>query len=466
MLYFGAMKRILPFLSAALLSLAAASAPQLKPQAEVLAAGELKAKVLAGSRGVPPMTPAGQMCRVTRGDEVREYKVFEPADLWRARAEIGSWEDRKGNVQRVARVLSGVPAMDRIDCSQEGIDARLDELEKDFKPTDENLEAWRRAWGPKGTGRFVRLKTGRVYWVEFAFAETVSPAAAQKLLQAFERSVSASASAASASGRAMKWWETKNAQYAFLTDLDPAKGKKFVADSMKLMTALRKGFEYYVPPKGETAVGKVRVFRRKADYQAYRKATGTVDLQSCGLWDPNRDELLIVAESPEEALATMRHESFHQYLHYATKRGDHAPWFNEGHATFFENVKYNPAKNTIRVIDTGNRATWVDRDPVRVANAIPRLLELGHDDFSRGDVNLNYVTAWAVCYFLEKGCYAAEEFAPYRGICARYLELMEGGASPFDATVQAWSLVKGRDVPADFLKFWRAKRKAALGKRL
>ena len=75
-------------------------------------------------------------------------------------------------------------------------------------------------------------------------------------------------------------------------------------------------------------------------------------------------------------------------------------------------------------------------------------------------------TAWAVCYFLEKGCYAAEEFAPYRGICARYLELMEGGASPFDATVQAWSLVKGRDVPADFLKFWRAKRKAALGKRL
>ena len=58
MLYFGAMKRILPFLSAALLSLAAASAPQLKPQAEVLAAGELKAKVLAGSRGVPPMTPA------------------------------------------------------------------------------------------------------------------------------------------------------------------------------------------------------------------------------------------------------------------------------------------------------------------------------------------------------------------------------------------------------------------------
>lgn len=441
------------------------AAPQLKPQAEVLAAGELKAKVLAGSRGIPPMTPAGQLCRVTRGDETREYKIFEPGDLWRERAELGTWEDKRGNVQRVARVLSLVPAMEQVDCSKEGVDARLDEMQKSFKGTDDELAEWTRAWGPKGAGRFVRLKNGRLYWVEFAFREQVAPADVQKLLQAFERSVSATVSTTGA-GQSMKWWETKNAQYVFLTDLDPAKGKRFITDSMKLMTALRKGFEYYVPPSGQPAVGKVRVFRSRADYQAYRQATGTVDLQSSGLWDPNRDELLIVAESPQEALETMRHESFHQYLHYATKRGDHAPWFNEGHATFFENVRHNPGKNTINVLDTGNRAAWVDRDPVRIANAIPRVLELTHEGFSKGDVNLNYVTAWAICYFLEKGCYTSEEFAPYRGICARYLELMSQGASSFDATVQAWALVTGRDVPADFLKFWREKRKAAVGKRL
>ena len=455
------MKKTAVLFAASCAALAASAAPQLKTQAEIVAGGELKARVLAGSRGIPPPTPPMHQYRITRDGVSSEVKWYVVADLWRQRAFAGEWKDRRGNVMRLARVLSLAPVFERGDWYKEEIDKGLDECEKAFKGTDEELGKWRGLWGGDAKGRFVTAKNGTRWWVEFDFAESVSDADAEKLLKAFEKSVS-TMTRGGGNISSMKWWEQSNDRYKFLTDLDRAKGGKFIKDAMRLMTAMRKSYEFYIPPTNEVGVCTVRVFKTLAGYREYRSSTGTEDSMSCGLWDPSREELLIAAEDPKQAQNTMRHEAFHQYLHYATKRGDHALWFNEGHACFFENVKYNPAKNTVNVIEKGNRATWVGQDPVRYANAIDDVVRLSYGEFYSGDVNFHYCTAWAICYFLEKGAYASKEFAPYRGIVPKYLELMARGASAEDATAQAWALVKDRDVAADFMKFWKSKRGQAL----
>ena len=443
------------------------AAPQLKTQPEVIADGELKAKVLAASEGVPAATPEAHFFMFTRGGVQEKVKMYVPADLWRKRAFAGAWKDKKGNVMRLARVKSLAPSFDGSQppgfAKEEDIEKRLDELEKSFKGDEDELAAWRKLWGGSGEGRFFVAKNGVRYYVEFVFAETVKEADVQKMLKTFERSVSTSVSGGGGIS-SMKWWESENDLYKFMTDLDKAKGGKFVKDTMRLMDAMRKAYETYVPPQKPVGKCTVRVFRTLEGYRGYLSDNQTGMDWSCGLWDPSREELLVAAADREQALNTMRHEAFHQYLHYATGNGHHALWFNEGHACFFENVKYNPAKNTVKVVDEGSRVQFVARQVERVAAAIPRVVAKSREQFYGGssdDVSLNYATSWAIVYFLEKGAYAADEFEPYRGICAKYLELTAQGMDAAAATKQAWAAVEGRDVPADFIKFWTKFRKRA-----
>lgn len=445
-----------------LAAFSATALPRLKMRPEVIVDGALKAKVLDNSRGIPAATPQGATYRVTRGTESKEVKIFEPLDIWRQRAEIGTWEDREGNVMKLARAVSLVPEMDRFECTREALSKKLAEMESAFTGGDAELAAWKEAWGVKGTGKFIKASDGVNYWVEFRFKEEVRPSDAEKLLRAFERSLAANTRGTYGVKKTSKWWEMKDGRYRFLTDLAPGRGRQFIKDALSYMGALRKGFEFYVPPSREISTCTVRVFSKIGEYREYRSSTGAEDAWSCGLWDPSRDELLVVAEDPKNAMATMRHESFHQYLHYATGRGDHAMWFNEGHATFFENVRYNSAKNSVAVLDTGNRSEWVARDPARYARQMKAVLEMPRERFYSGEVNDHYVTAWAIIYFLERGAYTADEFRDYRGICAAYLKAMDEGLSADEATRRAWAAVENRDVAADFLKFWSSRRKASL----
>lgn len=255
------------------------------------------------------------------------------------------------------------------------------------------------------------------------------------------------------------WWETSNDLYSFSTDLDKAKGGKFVKDAMRTMDALRKSYEQYVPKQKEIGKCKVKVFKSLKGYNEY---IGRPDnTTNVGMWRPMQEELLIVAEDKEQAQTTMRHEAFHQYLHYATGRGDHAMWFNEGFACFFESVKYNTANKTIKVIDDGNRAAWVDNDPERVARAIRNVLKLDYEGYYSGDKNLHYITGWAIVYFLERGSLAHKDFAEYAKVIPKYLEMMNSGANWREATEAAWAEVADRDVEADFIRFWKSYRKRA-----
>ena len=439
------------------------SAPRLSQNAETVADGELRAKVLAQATGVPAPSLKSQGYVVRRGADERRVKFYRPVDVWRRRAFAGEWKDRRGNVMRLARVKSLVPAFDREDWYLEEIEKRLDELERAFsEPTEAQLAEWRAAWGDDGVGTFFTARNGRRYFVSFAFAERVPPKDAERLLKDFTRSVSDTV--LKGAPTSMKWWETTNARWSFLTDMDKAKGGKFVADTMRLADAMRRAYQYYVPAEKPVPVCRVRVFRTLAGYREYRASTGARDDSSCGLWDPSREELLVSAENRESALETMRHEAFHQYLHYATGRGDHASWFNEGHATFFENVKYNPAKNDVQVVDTGGRADWTARNPAAVAGLLPRVVRASRDEFYAGG-NAHYVAAWALVYFLEKGAYASNEFEPYRRVVPDYLAAMARGVSAEEATRTAFAPVANRDLAADFLLFWNKLRKRALNAR-
>ena len=451
----------------AVFAFCASAVPQLKTQAELVQSAGVKIKPLANAEGIPAPTPESHSYRITRGGESKDVKFYVPADIWRVRAYAGAWKDKKGNVMRLSSVRSLIPEFEREDWYREEIDSKLDKMEESFEGTDEELAAWEKAWGGSGVGKFVTVRGGKRFYIDFTFAEPVSDAVAQKLLKAAAASVSAATGGMSANNSSMKWWSTENSQYKFMTDLDKAKGGKFVGDAMKLMSAMRRSYEFYVPPSGSVGLCTVRVFRTLEGYRGYLQSTNSEMEWSCGLWDPSREELLVSAEDREQAQRTMRHEAFHQYLHYATKRGNHALWFNEGHACFFENVQYNPAKNTVKVIDKGNRATWVDKNPAAVANMIPKVVAMSREEFYSGDVNMHYVASWAVVYFLEKGAYVSEEFAPYRKVVSEYLKAAASGADAQTATALAWKGIYdlNRNIPDDFLKFWTKHRKQSINAR-
>ena len=128
-------------------------------------------------------------------------------------------------------------------------------------------------------------------------------------------------------------------------------------------------------------------------------------------------------------------------------------------------MRYNPANNTVKVVDEGNRAMWVSRNPAAYARNMKRILKMTQAQFYSGDANLNYCTAWALTYFLEKGAYASKEFEPYRKVLPKYLELTGSGVGGLEATEEAFKEVEGRDLEADFMNFWKRYRKSALNAR-
>ncbi len=442
---------------------AANAAPQLAGQAELADGGAIKLKVLAQSRGLPAPTPEAHYFTLTRGDETKNVKWYSVEDLWRERAFAGKWRDKRGNEMTLARIRSLPPENFANGLAErKEIEDALDALEKSFTGGKAELAAWKAAWGGDGVGKFVTLKDAGTFWLEFAFADKVADKDAQKLLKAAAASLSVKTAGVSAANTSMKWWSSENDQYVFLTNLPRATGGKFIADAMKLMAAMRKAYEKYVPPEKPIGKCKVRIFKTLADYREYLQDSDSGHMMlSCGLWSPAREELLIAAEDVKEAQKTMRHEAFHQYLFYATEGRRNALWFNEGFATFFENVKYNPAKKTVKILDEGNRAMWTARDPEAVANHMRSLVSMGRAEYYSGDIALNYTTGWALMYFLAKGSRAAENFAPYRKVVPAYLAAIKRGASPDEATAAAWAPLASRDVAKDFMEFWRRHRAAA-----
>ena len=135
-------------------------------------------------------------------------------------------------------------------------------------------------------------------------------------------------------------------------------------------------------------------------------------------------------------------------------------WFNEGHACFFETGGYSASARRLTPNDDSEQRRPKDlaKDVLGIAKLIPQILPLSHDKFYAGqlaDVNRRYAAAWAVTYFLEKGIWVMDGMEAYKNVLPTYLKLMEDGkVSSEAATEKAWASVAGRDVVADFIRFW------------
>ena len=323
-------------------------------------------------------------------------------------------------------------------------------------------------------------------WVEFRLAQPLSPKDGANLLGTFLKATSYDAanaptrdqlaknankhkpvpsdadlrreSAKKAIAGAADWWFSESPDYVFLTDMPKTRGAAFIKDTTRLMEALRKAYSRYIPASHPVGTGIVRIFSSAAGYQKYIAANGANDLSfSIGLWDPSREELLVqYLDDKEKSLETMRHEAFHQYLHYATKCANHMMWFNEGHATLFENIRFNSANSSIRVLCKGNRADWVARDISRYANLAEKVIFMDRSTFLSSNINDHYVASWLVCYFLQKGRHSSPAFAAYSQVIPEYLDSIKNGLPPEIANERAWRTVEGRSLSNDLRTFWHS----------
>ena len=499
---------------------ATAAVPTLKSKPECIEAIALAVKVPMGLRPAAIPMPKALHYRFRDGDRQWDETHYRVRDMWMSLVHGGLWRDAKGNEFRVARVNGSLPG------GEAGAHAKREDLDTILRsaamddPNDATLAQWVSDYmgtavsaddfspleGARNvsSAKYVRMKADNSAGVLFLFAskgedlpggwyfvsvklggKPVREAELQKYLKtvvagaAQVKAVAASSDENSAKGDVRRsaakqsiagmprWWSSENKDYIFLTDMSKSQGGRFVKDAMKLMGAMRKAYARYVPGWKEMGTSVVRVFATKEGYDAYNQsANGLAAHQSIGLWSPSREELLIMDMGNSARVETqriMRHEAFHQYLFYATGCGRHMTWFNEGHATFFECVQYNPKSDEVRIGDEGRWADGVAVNVEYIASLIPGILRLSHEEFYDGDlktVNDRYRAAWAVTYFLEKGAPALDEFAAYRKVLPTYLSLLREGRLPTEASMEAWATIGKRDVVADFLRFW-GKRVAA-----
>ena len=495
------MKQFVSFSLAALVLPAAlyAAVPQLKGSQETAGAMGLKVKPPTGSKMKQAVTPKGQNRMFLRGAEKWTETHYDAREIWYGHECGAVWKDRKGNQLAVATPTAFCPSFEKGHAKREDIMSQMSGDADAFKePNDETLARWASEFSEKDVkvealvkcdvpphsdvrlvsfdgaslgAAFFKTPAGTWHYAEFRLAQVAKPKEIEGLLRQFLKGVSVDKAKTAAGGVVMegKWMTVEVPGYRFKTDLSRSQGMAFVKNAGRLMEAMQAAYRRYVPPQKEMGVSTVRVFATRDGYNEYMKgATGEAGDRTIGLWSPSHEELLILDmgnSARSETLKTMRHEAFHQYLYYATGRGGHAMWFNEGHAGFFENVSFDAKKNYVRVWDDpkDRRPAAVASDPERFARLVKDILMLDHEAFYDGtlrEVNDRYSAAWAAIYFLQKGSHAFKEFADYQGVVPAYLEAMKEGKSAREATRIAWEGVAQRDFVADFLKFW-GKRTAA-----
>jgi len=487
-----------------------AAVPSLKGTAEPVGSVGIKLKALAQSQAVPAATPqAHRFLRTeTRSDGTErksEITQYIPREVWMAQEMGCRWKDRKGNLLTVAVMDALCPdGFERDYADREDIEKGMKESAESFKePTNATLAKWVSQFSEKSVdaeafsdfpvsgvaaaklvdfgggvraGACFKTKADRWYYAEFKFAAEPKPKEAAGLLKKLLASVVVDKTKASAGGKQGgmvvmgDWLAVEVPGYKLMTNLPKSQAGKFMDDMKKIMLAMQDSYRRYVPPQCELKKSTIRVFDgsptkddpkgRKA-YDEYQNDPSTK--QSIGLWDPSREELLVLnqgkdVESRRETMKILRHEAFHQYLFYATGGKEQAMWFNEGHATFFENVRYSLKNNEARFYEDAKdrRAGSVGENPQKYAQLVPKILAMDHGQFYAGNlevVNEKYNAAWAAIYFLAHGAQVFPEFAAYKNVLPTYLKEVTAGKSWEEATKIAWEGLVER-FPSDFLKFW------------
>ena len=257
------------------------------------------------------------------------------------------------------------------------------------------------------------------------------------------------------------WWFAEAHGYIFLSDIRGSTGKYLIRDLQANLPALRKAFARLVPPlESSDEISVVRIFE---DASAYRQYVGPDMEWSIGAWIPMRRELVVLSQDKEkeQTMEIIRHEGFHQYLSHASGLREHALWFNEGHACFFESAQVDRTGQVS--LPEGDRVEALIANLPAAAQFLPMVLRANWKEFYQGSEEtrrLNYTTAWALVYFLQKGA-PASGLKQYQAVLPTYLDVLKTTGDAGQATAAAFRDIAMDRLQQDFVDFWKRGRGAA-----
>lgn len=120
---------------------------------------------------------------------------------------------------------------------------------------------------------------------------------------------------------------------------------------------------------------------------------------------------LVLKQLPfPDLIPTAYHEAFHQYLHYYIGKDVEIPiWFNEGMASYYEQMRREPGtkKLSYKLIDNRGlrmmQAKLVTRSTIPFAKLVDMQYEEFHDKADKQREDMNYSQSFAMIYFFMKG---------------------------------------------------------------
>lgn len=406
-----------------------------------------------------PPTETFRYVRTWNDGRTEEVECYDPEQLWRAEQRLGLWEDREGNRFELLAPASrrGGP-FKRAHVTREEYNAAKEAVGT-LKPAE--IGAWLGEWTGSPCGKPESLRpVGAVRQARFAvaggdavllfylkgegggpYALRVTPAdgnpAAWK--KALGQALGGFALAGRAPAAPTKGWITlEEPPYRVYTDL-PRKDHRALNRLLADMKVIRAAYAnlFPLPADSETPLSTIRVFGRRADYQAY---VGEGMAWSGGVFSTTKRELVVLADSDEESNTVRReairsvafHEGFHQYLFLVTPTLATVPtWFNEGHATFFETFRVRGGQGEPTVsprLETARRA-----EGMRSAKGLAALMGASQEVFYGAGRDAAYAVSWLLIHWLR-----TEAPAELRPLPDRYYALLCQGATPAEAQAKVF----------------------------
>lgn len=232
------------------------------------------------------------------------------------------------------------------------------------------------------------------------------------------------------------------------------------------LVKLRRRFAEVLPTPidGSNTLCVARIYADRAEYLAALETSGLTNMAwSAAYWSPQRRELVAHA-SPSTStsnlnlLSTLRHESFHQYLSYATAMIATSPWLNEGYAQYFEDEASSDWQLSLLGGVSGEKPS--DEELERFSLLLPALLLMDYDEFYAGSDEarrVKYRLAWSVAVFLEKGA-PKVRFQPFKNVKRDYIAALLETQDMRKATAAAF---RSKDLldkfVGDWLAYWKSR---------
>ena len=264
------------------------------------------------------------------------------------------------------------------------------------------------------------------------------------------------------------WWYFESDNIIVKSNLSKVEGQWLKKKVLPHVVILHKEIQKLIPPtKGFDPVSVLTVF---ADRKGYIEYVGRKYDFSKGLWIPYREELVATtsthngtkkSDAKQEVSQTILHESFHQYLYYATGKNSYSPsWFNEGTAEVIEHSEISLTKKSLKITDQND--FYEDRMTAFVKKSqqninLRKLFYLSQKQFYGENMFDNYLISGALVYYILKAkkYYKSKN---YDQIYLRAAEYMRKNKyhDGYTKAVNDYSL-KGVNIERlerDFIQFW------------